>query len=64
MWAQKTHRVLKSQQIGMSIKYTHCLNATYPPGHHHSGFMVTDAIAALAVAGAAVTIEPLVACSL
>ena len=48
----------------MRIKHAHCLNATYPSGLHHSGFMAAGAIAALGVTDTAVAIEPLVACSL
>ena len=31
MWAQETHRVLKYQQIRISIIYMHYLNTTCPP---------------------------------
>ena len=39
MWAQEIHRVLKSQQISISVM--HGPNTACSLGHHHNGFMST-----------------------
>ena len=44
MRAQETHRVIKSQQISMSVIYMPFLNTTCPPGCHYNGFMAGDAL--------------------
>lgn len=43
MWSQGTHRVLKSQEIRMSVIYLHYHHITCTLGHHHNGFMATGA---------------------
>ena len=34
MWVQETHRVPKSQQLGMGEIHIHYLNTRCPTGHH------------------------------
>ena len=41
MWTQKTHRLLKSQQVRMIIIYVYCLNTTCPSNYRHGDFMAT-----------------------
>ena len=44
MWDQDIRRVIKSQQMRMSVIYMYYLNTKCSPGHHHNGFMATGAL--------------------
>ena len=44
MWAQDIRRLIKSQQMRMSVIYMYYLNTKCSPGHHHNGFMATGAL--------------------
>ena len=44
MWDQDIRRVIKSQQMRMSVIYMYYRNTKCSPGHHHNGFMATGAL--------------------
>ena len=44
VWAQETHRVLKSQQISISVISMNYLNANCSPNDYHNGVVATIAL--------------------